>query len=93
MDPTDPGFSNQVPEKTSVHLLLGAQDQRLMQSKINFLVSPQEPLLATVKRQKFAWFGHVAGHSSFSKPILQGTLEGGQHHGCLLYTSDAADDC
>ena len=28
-----------------------------VRSKINFLVCPQEPLLATVKRQKLAWFG------------------------------------
>ena len=30
-----------------------------VRSKINFLVGPQEPLLATVKRRKLAWFGHV----------------------------------
>ena len=29
-----------------------------VQSKINFLVGPQELLLATVKRQTLAWFGH-----------------------------------
>ena len=46
-------------------------------SKIKFLVSPQEPLLATVKRRKLAWFGHVTRHDSLSKTILQGTLEKG----------------
>ena len=46
--------------------------------KINFLVGPQEPLLATVKRRKLAWFGHVTRHVSLSKTILQGTLEGGR---------------
>ena len=50
-------------------------------SKINFLVGPQEPLLATVKRQKFAWFRHVTRHNSLSKTILQGTLEGGWPRG------------
>ena len=48
-----------------------------LQSKINFLVDPQELLLATAKRQKLAWFGHVTFHDS--KTILQGTSEGGQH--------------
>ena len=46
-----------------------------VRSKINFLVGPQEPPLATVK--KLAWFGHVTHHNSLSKTILQGTLEGG----------------
>ena len=49
--------------------------------KINFLVGPQEPLLATVKRRKLAWFGHVTRHVSLSKTILQGTLEGGRRRG------------
>ena len=35
-------------------------------SKISFLVGPQEPLLATVKRRKRAWFGHVTRHDSLS---------------------------
>ena len=30
-----------------------------VRKKINFFVRPQEPLLATVERQKLAWFGHV----------------------------------
>ena len=47
-----------------------------VRSKINFLVGPQEPLLATVKRRKLAWFGHVTHHNSLSKTILQGNLEG-----------------
>ena len=46
------------------------------QSEINFLVGPQEPPLATVKRQKLAWFGHVTIHDSLSKTVLQGTLGG-----------------
>ena len=50
-------------------------------SKINFLVGPQEPLLAIVKRQKLARFAHVTYHEGLSKTILQGTLEGGQHCG------------
>ena len=47
-----------------------------MRSKINSFVGPREPLLATVKRRKLAWFGHVTRHDGLSKAILQGTLEG-----------------
>ena len=43
----------------------------LVRSKINFLVGPQEPLLATVNRRKLEWFGHVTRHDSLSKIILQ----------------------
>ena len=49
----------------------------LVQSKINFLVGPQEPFLATAKGWKLAWFRHVTRHYSLSKIILQGTLECG----------------
>ena len=50
-----------------------------VRSKINFCVGPQEPLLATVKRWKLAWFGHVTRHNSLYKTIHQDMLEGGQH--------------
>ena len=49
-----------------------------VRSKINFLVGPQEPLQATVKGWKLAWFGHVTRHDRLSKTILQGTLEAGR---------------
>ena len=45
-------------------------------SKINSLVSPQEPLLATVKRRKLAWLGRVTRDDSLSKAILHGHLGG-----------------
>ena len=47
----DPGVRNQVPEETSPHPLLGAQDQRLGADKINFFMGPQDPRLPTVKRR------------------------------------------
>ena len=53
----------------------------LVRSMINLLAGPQEPLLATVKRRKLAWFGHVTCHYSLSKTILQGTLERGERSG------------
>ena len=52
-----------------------------MRSKINSRVDPQKPLLATVKRRKLAWFGHITRHDSLPKTILQGTLEGGRRRG------------
>ena len=55
-----------------------------VQSKINFLVGPQEPHLATVKRRKFAWFGHVTSHDSLSRTVLRENLGmgwGGQCRG------------
>ena len=52
-----------------------------VRSMIKFLVGKQEPLLATVNRRRFAWFGHVTGHDSLFKTILQGTLEDGRCRG------------
>ena len=64
-------------EKTSLHLLLGAQDQRLVADHDRHLLGPQESLLATIKRLQLVWFGHVTRHDSLSKTILQGTLDSG----------------
>ena len=50
-------------------------------SQITSLAGPQEPLLATVKKRKLSWFGHVTRHNSLPKTILQGTLEGGRRRG------------
>ena len=41
----------------------------------------QEPLITTVKRRKLAWYGHVTRHTSLSKTILQGTVEGKRRRG------------
>ena len=60
---------------------LEAKTNDWVRSKINFFVGPQERLLATVTRQKLAWFGHVTRHDSLSRTILQGTLEGGRRRG------------
>ena len=68
-------------EETSPHFLLGAQDQRLGAEQDQF---PRGSTETSVKRQKFAWFGHVTRHESFSKTILQGTLEGGRQRKCWM---------
>ena len=71
----------QVQEETSPISFFEHKANDCMQNKINFLVGPQEPRLATVRRRKLAWFGHVPRHDSLSKTILRGTLEGGQRRG------------
>ena len=38
-----------------------------VRSKISFLVSPREPLLATVKRRKLAWCGYVTPQQPLQK--------------------------
>ena len=53
----------------------------LVLTQITSLAGPQEPLLATVKRRKLSWFGHVTRHNSLPKTILQGTVEGGRKRG------------
>ena len=50
-------------------------------SKVKSLVGPQEPLLATIKRRKLAWFGHTTRHDSLCKTVMQGTVEGGRSRG------------
>ena len=52
-----------------------------VRGKTNFLLVPQEPLLATVKRWNLTWFENVTCHDNLSKVILQGTLEGWQRRG------------
>ena len=52
-----------------------------VRTSVNNLVGAQEPLLATVKRRKLTWYGHICRHDSLSKVILQGTVEGGRSRG------------
>ena len=42
-----------------------------LRSKINCFVGPQEPLLATVKRRKLAWFGRVNATTASTKPSFR----------------------
>ena len=39
-------------------------------------IGPYEDLLATVKRRKLKWYGHVTISDGLTKVILQGTVEG-----------------
>ena len=49
----------------------------LMRNKINFLVGPQERLLATVKRRRLAWFGHVTRYGTSPKPSFWASRRAG----------------
>ena len=40
-------------------------------------IGPYEDLLATVKRRKLKWYGHVTRSDGLTKVILQGTVEEG----------------
>ncbi|KAH3736954.1 hypothetical protein DPMN_043530 [Dreissena polymorpha] len=62
-----------MPQKTAPQLLHEAQDLRVgpVWNMTVTLVCQQEPLLATVKRQLLAWFGHFIGYDSF-KAVLHG---------------------
>jgi hypothetical protein len=44
-------------------------------------VSHYEELLATVKKKKLKWYGHVTRGSGLSKTILQGTVQGKRRRG------------
>ena len=44
-------------------------------------IGPYEDLLATVKRRKLKWYGHVTRSGGLTKVILQGTVEGRRRRG------------
>ena len=71
-------FETKCPRKLSRFSFLEYKTNDWVQGKIIFLAGPREPLLATVKREKLAWFGHVTRHDSLSKIIVQGISEGGR---------------
>ena len=47
----------------------------------NHHIGPYEDLLATVKRGKLKWYGHVTRWDGLTKVILQGTVEGSRRRG------------
>lgn len=44
-------------------------------------IGPYEDLLATVKRRKLQWYGHITRSSGLAKTVLQGTVEGARRRG------------
>ena len=70
----DPGFWIKCLGKLLRNSYLEHKTNDWVRSKINFFVVSEEPLLATVKRRKPAWFGYLTHHDSLSTTIVQGTL-------------------
>ena len=62
----DPGLRNQIPEENSLHLLLGAQDQRLGAEQDQIPCGSTGTSSGTVEKRKLAWFGNVTHHDSLS---------------------------
>ena len=52
-----------------------------VKARIGNAVGPCEDLLASVKRCKLKWCGHVIRSSGLAKSILQGTVQGGRRRG------------
>ena len=52
-----------------------------LRNRIKQAIGPYEVLLATVKRRKLKWYGHVSRSSGLAKTILQGTVQGGRRRG------------
>ena len=52
-----------------------------VKARIGNAIGPYEDLLASVKRRKLKWYGHIARSSGLAKTILQGTVQGGRRRG------------
>ena len=49
-----------------------------VRDRIRQAIRPHDDILATVKKRKLKWFGHVSRSSGLAKTILQGTVQGGR---------------
>ena len=52
-----------------------------MKARIGNAIVPYEDLLASVKRRKQKWYGHVTQSSGLTTTILQGRVQGGRRRG------------
>ena len=52
-----------------------------VRAKIQQAIGPYEDFLATVKRRKPQWYGHVSHSSGLAKTISQDTVKGGRRQG------------
>jgi len=69
-----PSLQNEVPPPNTWDLLTRTKDQRVGSPTCG----RPETLLATSKRRKINWFGHICQHNSLAKIMLWGTIEGGR---------------
>ena len=52
-----------------------------VRNRIRQAIGPYEDLLATVKKRKLKWYGHITRSTGLAKTILQGTVQGGRRRG------------
>ena len=52
-----------------------------VRAKIQQAIGPHEDILATVKKRKLQWYGHISRSSGLAKAIVQGTVKGGRRQG------------
>ena len=52
-----------------------------VRNRIKQTTGPHEDLLATVKKRKLKWYGHVSRSSGLAKTFIQGTVQGGRKRG------------
>ena len=52
-----------------------------VKARIENVIGSYEDLLATVKRCKLKWYGHVTRSSGLAKTIVQRTVQGGRRRG------------
>ena len=72
---------SRAPEKNTSHgneVLPQDVTNEEVRAKIQQAIGPHEDLLTIVKRRKLQWYGHVSRSSGLAKPILQGTVKGGE---------------
>ena len=52
-----------------------------VRNQIRQAIGPYEDLLATVKKRKLKWYGHITRSKGLAKTVLQGTVQGGRRRG------------
>ena len=58
---------DEIQEAAVMPLLQEHRPNKYVRGKVESLVGPMEPLLATVKRWKLMWFDHVTRHYSLCR--------------------------
>jgi hypothetical protein len=68
-------------EKNTSYLIPKARKHMSVWERIASIVDPQVNIMATIKRPKLTFIGHVERHNNLPKTILQCTVEGGRRRG------------
>ena len=87
MDPHSRGpkkntsHGDEVLRQDTTHFIQRPCYQEEVRAKIQQAIEPQEDLLATVKRRKLLWYGHVSRSTGLAETILRGTVKRGRRQG------------